>query len=124
MPSRGDSATAGTRRTRPLLPLAGSLPRPAKTLRSRGARPLARLPELVAEFGEFALDAGVPTSHYEIRRARVGTMLASLDDLLPACRVIAFGSDFADASKLEKRTIGVVTVVALDELAELVLARR
>ena len=85
---------------------------------------LARLAELVVEFGEFAINAGQPTPRYEVRRARVAAMLAPLDDPLPACRVVAYGEDFANATELGERTIGTVTVVALDELAELLASRR
>ena len=80
---------------------------------------LARLPELVAELGEFALNAGQPTPRYVIRRARVAAMLAPLDEPLESCRVIASGQMFERPADLTQDQIGSLTLAALDELADL-----
>lgn len=88
---------------------------------------LARLPELVAELGQLAITSGNPTPHYTIPRRRVAAMLASLDDPLPNCRLLATGAEFdnpaALGSRRDSRTEE-VTVAALDELAELMRSER
>jgi hypothetical protein len=84
---------------------------------------LARLPELVAEFGESLPGVGAPTLHYTIPRKRLAALLAPLEDPLPNCRLLATGAEFDDSGAFRDHSgtkrVEEVTVAALDELAEL-----
>lgn len=84
---------------------------------------LARLPELIAEFGEALPGMGAATLHYRIPRARIAAMLAPLDDTLPNCRLLATGAEFGDSANFRDHAgvlrVEEVTLAALDELADL-----
>jgi hypothetical protein len=84
---------------------------------------LARLPELIADFGRAIPGRGSPTLHHTIPRGRIAVMLAPLDDPLPNCRLLATGGEFDDPRGFtDERGVArveEVTLAALDELAEL-----
>jgi hypothetical protein len=88
---------------------------------------LARLPELIAEFGKSIPTIGQTTYHYTIPRARIAAMLAPLDDPLPNCRLLATGAEFDNSGVFAEepglKRVEEVTRAALDELAELMRAQ-